>query len=399
MPLFRKTNSSHNPHTRHTREHFLLPHITIWAVLLVLVIFAVWASNAEIEQVTRAQGQVIASSRTQIIQSLDGGVLKEMLVKEGDQVEKGQLLAKLDPTKAESAFLESRAKAAALRATMARLHAEIFGGEIRFSPDIHNYPQFQENQLRLLQKRRAAINEEIASLKGILALARKELDMNMPLLKTGDVSMADILKLQRQVADLESQIVNKQNRYLQDAQAELGKTEEDLASIEQILNQRREQFAQVNLYSPVSGVVKNVRFTTLGGVVKPTEEVMQIVPIEDDLVVEVKVKPADIAFLKPGLDANVKIDAYDFTIYGSLLGKLSYISADTLTEDLKQGEQAYYRVQVKTQGKKFSGRPEEQIEIQPGMTATVEIKTGSNTVLRYILKPVIKTLSESLGER
>jgi membrane fusion protein, adhesin transport system len=126
---------------------------------------------------------------------------------------------------------------------------------------------------------------------------------------------------------------------------------------------------------------------------------MQIVPIEDDLVVEAKVRPADIAFLKPGLEANVKIDAYDYTIYGSLSGRLAYISADTLTEDLKQGETAYYRVQVKTEGKRFSGRPEEKLEIQPGMTATVEFKTGQNTVLRYLIKPIIKTVSESLGER
>lgn len=390
-------NDSRRPSRERREKHY--PHLIVWLVLLVLTVFAIWASNAEIDQVTRSQGQVIASSRTQIIQSADGGVINEMLVKEGDHVVKGELLAKLDSAKAESSYLEARAKAAALRAALARLHAELFGGNPEFSSDIHDYPRFRENQLMLLQKRRAAINEEISALRGILALAKQELNMNQPLLKTGDVSMADILKLQRQVADLEAQIANKHNKYSQDTQAEMSKTEEDLAGVEQTLALRKDQLDHIELRSPVSGIVKNVRITTLGGVIKPSEEVMQIVPIEDDLVVETKVKPADIAFLKPGVEANVKMDAYDYTIYGSLAGKLIYISADTLTEDLKQGEQAYYRVQVKTQGKRFSGRPADNIEIQPGMTATVEFKTGKNTVMRYLIKPIIKTFNESMGER
>lgn len=381
------------------RDDSQRPHLLLWITLLCLIIFVVWASQAEIDQVTRAPGQVIASSRTQIIQSSDGGVVEAVLVKEGDQVAKGQTLVKLDTTKSESAYLETRAKATALRAAKARLNAEIFGGEPKFPDEVAEYPQFKENQLLLLAKRRQAIGSEISALQGILALAKRELQMNQPLLATGDISMAEVLKIQRQVADLESQIVNKRNKYTQDTQAELGKVEEDLAGVEQTLAQRKDQLTRTHLVSPVSGVVKNIRINTVGGVVKASEEVMQIVPLEDDLVVEAKVRPADIAFLKPGLDANVKIDAYDYTIYGSLNGKLTYISADTLTEDLKQNEQAYYRVQVRTTGKKFSGRASAHMEIQPGMTATVEIKTGSNTVLRYLMKPLVKTLNESLGER
>jgi adhesin transport system membrane fusion protein len=145
--------------------------------------------------------------------------------------------------------------------------------------------------------------------------------------------------------------------------------------------------------------VKNVRVTTRGGVIRPGEEVMQIVPLEEDLVIEAKVSPADIAFIKTGMKATVKIDAYDYTIYGDLSGTLSYISAATLSENLQQGEQPYYRVQVKTDGRKFSGRPDQKLDIQPGMTSMVEIKTGSNTVLNYLAKPVVKTLNQSLGER
>jgi adhesin transport system membrane fusion protein len=385
----RRSNKNDRPHA----------HLVLWATLLVIAAFTTWAAKSEIDQVTRATGQVIASSRTQIIQSSDGGVVEALLVKEGDQVSRGQLLVKLDTTKAESAYLEMRAKATALRATKARLDAEILGGEPRFPKEVEDYPQFKENQLLLLRKRRQAIEGELTALGAILDLAKRELDMNQPLLATGDTSMAEVLKIQRQIADIQAQIVNKRNKYIQDLQAELSKLEEDLAGAEQALAQRREQVERTRLVSPVSGVVKNVRITTLGGVVRASEEVMQIVPIDDDLIVEAKVRPADIAFLKPGLPASIKVDAYDYTVYGALEGKLVYISADTLTEDLKQNEQAYYRVQIQTSGKRFSGRPDQKLEIQPGMTAVVEIKTGSNTVLRYLIKPLIRTMSESLGER
>ena len=394
----RKKRSSRDDAFR-SNEKSYKANRTFWAGALTVSIFFIWASNAEIDQVTRAQGQVIPSSRTQVIQSGDGGVIEEMLVKEGDQVERGQTLVTLERTKIESAYFEARGKVAALRAAHSRLQAEISGNSPKFSEDIKNYPQFKQNQLMLLAKRKAAIDEQVSSIKGMLILAEKEFEMTQPLLKSGDVSLADILKLQRSIADLNAQMTNAKNKYLQEIQAELAKVGEDLASAEQIMAQRQDQLDHVKLKSPVKGVVKNVRITTLGGVIKPGEEVMQIIPNEDTLLIEAKVKPADIAFLKPGLDANVKIDSYDFSIYGSLKGKLVYISADTLTEDLKQGEQAYYRVQVKTTGKRFSAKPDEELDIQAGMTATVEIKTGQNTVLKYIIKPVIKTMSESLGER
>ena len=380
-----------------THQEGAKPSLILWTTLVAILIAIFWASQAEIDQITRAQGQVIASSKTQVIQSGDGGTVEGMLVKEGDRVERGQVLVRLDKTKIESLYFEARAKVAALRAAQSRLRAEIFGGEPVFSQDVLGYPQFKQSQLLLLSKKRNSIREQVQAIKGMLSLAKSELAMTEPLLKTGDVSMSDILKLQRTIAELQGQLTNVNNKYLQDTQAEMTKVEEDLAGAEQILAQRKDQLAHIELKSPVNGIVKNVRITTLGGVVKPSEEVMEIVPEDDDLLIEAKVKPTDIAFIRPGLDANVKIDAYDFSVYGSLNGKLTYISADTLTEDLKQGEQAYYRVQVKALSKKFSARPDEQLEIQPGMTATVEIITGKNTVLKYIIKPVIKTMSESLG--
>lgn len=373
--------------------------VLIWASAFSIIGFLGWASWAELDQITRANGQVIASSRNQVIQSLDGGVMEELLVKEGAPVRRGQLLFRFDKTKVQAAYLESAAKAAALKATVARLNAEVFGGTPKFPPELESYPEFLNNQLVLFNKRQSAINEEIAALQKGLSLVKSELEMNLPLLQTGDVSRAEVLKLQRQVAEIQGQITNRRNKYLQDSQADLAKAQEDLAGVLQILAQRKEQLDATEVHSPMDGVVRNVRLTTRGGVAKPGEEIMQIVPLDDDLIVEAKVKPADIAFVKPGLPATVKLDAYDYTIYGSLNGEVSYISADTLNEEVRGNEQPYYRVQIKTKGRNLVSRQKGRIDIQPGMTATVEIKTGSNTVLRYLTKPITKTMTESLGER
>lgn len=375
------------------------PNWVIWSSLAALLCFFAWAWQAELEQVTRAPGQIIAGSRTQVIQASDGGVLAELLVREGDKVAKGQLLAKLDETKLRAAYFETRSRAVALQATVARLQAELFGGDPAFSPALNSYPQFRDNQRALLKQRRASIHEETEALRAMLALAQRELAMVAPLVETGDASQADLLKLERQAAELQAQITNRNNKYLQDAQADLARAEEELAGVQQMLAQRADLLSRAELRAPLNGLVKNIRVTTLGGVLKPSEELMQIVPLEDELVVEARVRPADIAFLKIGQPASVKIDAYDYTIYGWLNGKLSYISPDTLTEDLRQGEAAYYRVQVKSTDRQFAGAPGQLIDLQPGMTATVEFKTGSNTVLRYLMKPIIKTVRESLVEK
>jgi adhesin transport system membrane fusion protein len=387
----RPQSGSHDPSNNKNRT-------IIWGVLAGMFVFVGWASYAELDQITRAPGQVISSSRTQIIQAPDGGVLTELLVREGAQVQRGQLIAKLDATRAQAAFKETQARVAALRATLARINAEIFGGEPLFEALARSYPLFIDNQQALLRKRRSAIEEEIASIEQLRDLAQKELEMNEPLLKSGDVSRADIMRLQRQVADLRGQAINRKNRYLQELQAELSKTQEELAGVEQLMVQREEQLRNTQFTAPLDGVVSNVKVTTIGGVMRAGEELLQIVPLNDDLLIEAKVRPADVAFLKPGLPASVKVDAYDYTIYGSLEGKVTYISADTLQENLRQGEEPYYRVQVTT-GRAFSSKPDATLAIQPGMTATVEIKTSSNTVLRYITKPVVKTMGEALGER
>ena len=332
--------------------------------------FLLWASLAEIDQITRATGQVIASARNQVIQSQEGGVIAEIFVREGDRVNRDQLLFRFDKTKAEAAYQESASKAAALQAEFARLSAEVFGGTPNFPTELKKYPEFRTNQLILFNKRQTALNEEIAALQQSLELVKSELAMNLPLLKAGDVSKADILRLQRQVAEIQSNITNRRNKYLQDTQAELAKAQQDLAGVQQIVIQRKEQLDNIEVKAPMDGIVRNIRITTRGGVARPSEEIMQLVPVDDDLLIEAKVKSSDIAFVKTGLPATIKLDAYDYTIYGTLQGDVTYISADTISEENKQNEPPYYRVQVKAKSGNLKSRRNEAIHIQPGMTAT-----------------------------
>lgn len=362
--------------------------------------FFLWASWAELDQITRAQGQVIASSRNQVIQAPDGGIIEDILAKEGAAVKKGQVLIRFDKAKAEASYLETRAKEAALLAAIARLRAEVYGTRPQFAAELRNYPDIRASEDFLFEKRRHAVEEEIRAIERSKELVQAELDINLPLLKNGDVSRADVLRLQRQIAEMDGQITNRRNKYYQDAQTDLSKALEELAGVKQVVAQRKDQLDHTVITSPMDGVVRNVRITTLTGVARPADEIMQIVPVEDDLLIEAKVRPSDIAFVKPGLPASIKLDAYDYTIYGALSGAVSYISVDTLNdENRNSNEPPYYRVQVKTKVGNFGSGTGKHIEVQPGMTATVEIKTGSNTVLRYLTKPVLKTMAESLGER
>lgn len=397
--FLKSAQPGHGPQPYGQPHSFLGLRVSVWAIAGVLVTFISWAHWAVIDQITRAPGSVIASSKTQVIQSMDGGTIETLYVKEGDTVEANQVLVRFDKTRPEAGYLESRAKMVSLMAAVSRLQAEMLGKPLQFDRLLKSYPDIQRAQTELYNKRQSAIREEIDALDGMIELAQKELTLTEPLLKSGDVSYTDVLRLQRQVVDLKAQKTNRRNKYFQDTQTELSKAQEELAGIEQNLAQRKSQVDQTELRAPVRGVVKNVRITTQGGVVRAGEEVMQIVPLEDDLVIQARVSPSDIAFIRVGQTASVKIDAYDYTIYGDLSGKVTYISADTLSEELKQGEQPYYRVMVRTDGRRLNVRLHDDLDIQPGMTSTIEVKTGERTVLQYLLKPVTKTLTQSLGER
>lgn len=373
----------------------------LYISLLFIAALFVWGNWARIDQVSRAPGAVIPSDRLQIVQSADGGVVKEILVKAGDKVTRGQLLVRLDRVKIVAAVEESRAKEAAGRAQLARLNAELYDKPLEFPSSLNNYPELRTNQRMLYEKRRAALQGELKTLSDLYQLASEELKMNEPLLKSGDVSRAEVLRLQRQVADLGGQMEAKRARYLQDLQTEIARTQEELNAVEQNRRQREDQLAYTDLAAPTDGIVKNVRLTTIGAVLHPGDEMLQIVPTDDELIVEAKVRPADIGFIRVGQSASVKFDAYDYSIYGSASGKVNYISPDTLSDPGERGaEQSYYRVHLQVDASQMRPRGAgEKIELQPGMVATVEIKTGDSTVLHYLLKPIVKTLNESMGER
>ena len=372
--------------------------LSIWIALIGIIVLLVWASFAKIDQVTRAKATVIASARTQEIQASEGGVLTELAVTEGQEVQAGQLLVVLEEERAKAAVDNSASKTAALKAKLARLNAEIFDKPLVFPKEVESYPEYIQNQSALYSRRRQAINEEVSSLKKTLILAQKELSMNEPLLEYGDVSQADVIKLRRQVADIEAQINNKRNKYFEEAQAEMTKAQEELDTELEQLRDRMQVLEEKRLMSPTEGKIKNINVTTIGGVVKPGEVIMQILPTSSDLVIDAKVSPADIAYVKEGQDASVKLDAYDYSIFGAMTGTVNYISPDTLIEKTPKGEEPYYRVLIVITGVEFAGRSDE-IVIKPGMTAAVDIKAAERTVLSYLTKPITKTLSEGMGER
>jgi adhesin transport system membrane fusion protein len=396
--FFRSAEASQNERQR-LNEELRGSRWVLWAVFVALSSFFIWANFSEIDQITRAQGSVIPSSNVQLIQSKNGGVLKQLPVSVGDIVDQGQIVAQFEETNAEADYQEAKAQVAALSAAMSRLTAELFGASPEFSGLANEFPHFVKSQKLLFDRRQSAKREEIENLDAILALVREEIEMNEPLLAKGDVSKTEILRLQREEAELVAKRGKISNDYFQATQAEYNETEEEFERVSQLLIQRQIQLDGTTLTAPVKGIVKSIRLTTVGGVIRPGEDVLEIVPLEDDLMIEAKVAPQDIGFLRVGMDVSVKIDAYDYTIYGDLNGVLSYISADTLEENTQRGDVPFYRVHVRTQGRKFSGRPEAELQILPGMTATVEVKTGKNTVLSYLLKPIVKTLRESMGER
>ena len=372
--------------------------LSIWIGVIGILILIIWASFAKIDQVTRAKATVIASARTQEIQASEGGVLTELAVTEGQEVTAGQLLVVLEEERAKAALDNSASKTAALQAKLARLNAEIFEKPLVFPKEVKNYPEYIQNQTALYNRRRQAINEEVSSLEAMLVLAEKELRMNEPLLEYGDVSQADVIKLRRQVADIEAQINNKRNKYFEEAQAEMTKAQEELDTELEQLRDRVQVLEEKRLMSPTDGKIKNINVTTIGGVVKPGEVILQILPTSSDLVIDAKVNPADIAYVKEGQAATVKLDAYDYSIFGAMNGTVSYISPDTLMEQTPKGEEPYYRVLIVITGAEFKGR-EDKIVIKPGMTASVDIKAMERTVLSYLTKPITKTLSEGMGER
>lgn len=363
----------------------------------VLVITAAWSSWATLDEQVRAPGTVIVSTRSQVIQVVDGGVLRKLHVREGDTVKRGDLLAELDTVRFAASTDEMAAKVVSLRAAIQRAEAELEQRPLQFSEDVRAFPDIVSSQRDLFERRRTLQSEELSGLEQAFKLAQQELALTEKLAETGDASLAEVIKSRRQVNEVRSAITNKRNGYRQEAQADLAKNRAELEQAEQVLTQRQQALDSTRLLAPMAGIIKNVRVTTLGGVLKSGDELMQIVPSDEPLIIEAKVKPADVAFIRNDLPANVKLDAYDYTIYGSLKGHVTYISADTLEEDLQKDEEPYYRVHIQIDT--FPEQHRDKVEVIPGMTAKVEIITGERTVAQYVLKPLRRVSSEALTER
>jgi adhesin transport system membrane fusion protein len=389
----------HSPGGMHDLHAPLGARWSLRVMVLGLLLLLLWSSVGKIDQVTRAQAQIIAAERTQLVQTSDGGVITELHVKEGDVVKAGQLLATLQKERAAAAVSESNAKVAALNITLARLHSEVYGTPLVFDKELLTYTDYIRNQTDLYNKRQTAFKDDIHSLQAILALGEDELRINRQLEGSGDVSRAEILRLQRSVADIRAQLAGKRNKYFQDAQAEMTKAQEDLSTQTEQLRDRSQVLEHTELVAPVDAVVNNIKVSTIGGVVRAGDTVMELLPTGDNLIAEAKIPPADIAFVAIGQDASVKLDAYDSSIFGALHGKVSYISSDVLTEETRQGPVMYYRVRVRITGNEFKGDKASEIHIRPGLTASVEIKAMERTVLSYLTKPISKTFSQSMGER
>ena len=283
---------------------------------------------------------------------------------------------------------------------MARLQAEVFGKALQFPDEVKKHPELVRNETESYEARRRSLNENVAGLTQSLKLSEEEINKTKPLVAKGLISDIELTKMMRQANDVRIQITERRNKYRADANLELARAESELAQAKENVAGREDVLNRTIIRASVRGTVKNIRVKTIGGVVQPAVDIMEIVPLDDQLLIEAKIKPKDVAFLRPGLPAMVKITAYDFSVYGGLQGKLDHISADTLNEErrgMAPGEDTYYKVLVKTDSSSLK-RGDKTFPIMPGMTTTVDIRTGEKTVLEYLLKPVFKS-REAFRER
>ena len=379
-------------------QHKSWPMISILSAGFAALAF--WASQSDLDQLVRATGQVIPDARTQIIQAADGGVVFELRVQEGQAVKAGQILAVLEKERAQAGFKEIVARVASLRAILDRTNAEIRQIPLAFNKQSAAFPEFTNAQAGLYMQRKKTLDEEMGYLQEALANAKEELEMNQKLMKTGDTSRLDLLRSERQVTDLAGRISATRNRYMQEARQDASKAEEELATTQQKLNERQSILDHTDMVSPVGGVVKYLRVNTIGGVLRPGDELMQIAPTDGGFFVEGRVTPSDVGSLKLDLPVTVRVDAFDYSIYGTLKGRLTHISPDTLSEQGSRGEtNVFYRIQVRLDADQSHNPRAQDIGIKSGMTTSLDIRTGERTVLQYLIKPIFKAFQGAMTER
>ena len=421
---------------RHSGARFayLLSAITA----LCIGLFILWAAFAIVDEVTKGDGQVIPSSKVQLIQSLDGGVVADILVKEGDIVKQDQVLVRIDDVTAESSLQERQARAYFLQAMITRLDAEINDKQLAFDVKLKEQaPEAITDQINQYNLRRRSLDAELSVLESQmtqrsqevremearlsqlganLKLKQQELDIRRPLVAQGAMSQVELLRIEGEVTDLRGEIntirtavprtksaVSEAQKRIEETRAkaiaesqnELASAKAELDSLNAAMKGGKDKLKRTELRSPVHGTVKQIKVNTVGGVIKPGEDVMEIVPLGDTLLIEARVLPRDIAFIRPEQEASVKITAYDSSIYGSLKGIVEGISADTITND--KGE-SFYRVTIRTKETAMIHKGK-NLPIIPGMTAQVQILTGEKSVLDYLLKPILKAREEALTER
>lgn len=375
---------------------------TITLLALFLAVFLVWAYFSNVEEVTRGQGSVIPSSREQVIQSLDPGVLSEMLVREGDLVERGQVLLKLDTARSSAVYREAKNKADALEATAVRLRSEAHGVPLKFPASVP--AELVARETAAYRARTRAVNETVQGLEQSKKLLDQEIAITEPMAAKGVVSEVEILRMKRQSNDLQLQITERRNKFQSDANTDLVRVEADLAQSEEAAAARADPVKRSEIKAPLRGVVKNIKINTVGGVVGAGQDIMEIVPVDGPLLVEAYIRPQDVAFIKPNDDALVKLTAYDYAIYGGLEGKVKLISPDTLQDNRRPSElklnpeESFYRVIVQTTSHDLKDKNGKEMPIIPGMIATVDIKTGEKTVFQYLIKPITR-LKQALRER
>lgn len=370
----------------------------IYLVAGALVVFLLWASFAWVDEIVRADGEVVSSSRSQIVQNLEGGILAELYVHQGDAVKAGQILARLQDTKFRAAADDLQDRIDALEIKQYRLEAELEGAFDFNVPEelADRSPGIYTSERALLNARQTDFTSRRDSAREILDQLKDELANMKRLHKKEIVALIEVNRSQKSVSDAQA----KYNEIGTQSELELAedysKTLRELTSYRQELRLAQDQLNRTVITSPMAGIVNSLAVTTIGGVIRPGEEIVEIIPLGEEMFVEARVKPENIASVQPGQDATIKLSAYDYTIYGSLRGKVDFVSADTFEDERNPRAEPYYRVTVKVDRSEFTER-QQAIEIRPGMRATAELQTGSKTILNYMLKPLYKS-REALRE-